>query len=104
MDVGDLSDHSASTENSMLIEPPIKMKKVKRSKWTSKEIEAVKSTFGELSTLKTLPSLKECNDLIINTDCLRNRMAARLKTWIDNQRKQLYRKNNSTLSPNSSAI
>ncbi|XP_073814257.1 uncharacterized protein [Musca autumnalis] len=102
MVLDDLSDNSSSTQDSMLVKEQIKRRKIKRTKWTNEEVEAVKSKFGELSAMKNLPSLKECNDLIINNDCLRYRTPAQVKTWIDNQRRQGHRKHNSTFSVNSS--
>lgn len=60
---------------------------VKRVKWTDNEKKIVERTFGNLSRLAKLPSLKECQKLIKTHNALKNRTAEQLKSWIDNQRK-----------------
>lgn len=66
--------------------------RTKRSKWSCEERESVIRFFGDLNTLKKLPSLKLCQEAIIKNPELKNRRPEQLKTWIDNQRKADQRK------------
>ncbi|XP_030380423.1 uncharacterized protein LOC115628451 [Scaptodrosophila lebanonensis] len=65
---------------------------IKRVRWTREERFEMMKAFGNAKTMKDLPSLKQCNIVIKNSTYLKNRSAAQLKTWLDNQRKAEARK------------
>ncbi|XP_030385793.1 uncharacterized protein LOC115632696 [Scaptodrosophila lebanonensis] len=65
---------------------------IKRVRWTREERFEMMKAFGNAKTMKDLPSLKQCNNVIKNSTYLKNRSAAQLKTWLDNQRKAEARK------------
>ncbi|KRF82532.1 uncharacterized protein Dvir_GJ26834, isoform A [Drosophila virilis] len=63
-----------------------------RNRWSNEEREEIYQAFGDLLSLKGLPSLKQCNAVINNSTYLKCRTPAQVKTWIDNQRKAKSRK------------
>lgn len=52
----------------------------------------MENAFGDLKSLKKLPSLETCQKLIRENNELRHRRPEQLKTWMDNQRKASLRK------------
>ena len=59
--------------------------KTKRTKWSEAEKNAIRRCFGEPSTILQLPSLKACQNAIMEYKDLRARRPAQIKTWINNQ-------------------
>ncbi|KAL6256744.1 hypothetical protein P5V15_011678 [Pogonomyrmex californicus] len=59
----------------------------KRIRWNEEEKNTVLSAFTTYFDNEKLPSLKEINNVIQNSPCLKSRTAPQIKTWLYNQRK-----------------
>ncbi|KAG5888124.1 hypothetical protein JTB14_019895 [Gonioctena quinquepunctata] len=61
---------------------------VSRRSWTTEERNAVRHYFKENIECKSSPTLHSCKSVVIKCDALRNRTAAQLKAWVNNQIKE----------------
>ncbi|XP_043274752.1 uncharacterized protein [Venturia canescens] len=70
--------------------------KTRRRRWTEDEKRAVESFFGDPSKIIKLPTLQKCQEAIQKNSAFSGWKPQELKTWIDNQRKSVKRKANSS--------
>ncbi|KAL6258235.1 hypothetical protein P5V15_010165 [Pogonomyrmex californicus] len=79
------NEDESSDDNGMCVSSPYSP--TKRIRWNEEEKNTVLSAFTTYFDNEKLPSLKEINNIIQNSPCLKSRTAPQIKTWLYNQRK-----------------
>ncbi|KAK0160235.1 hypothetical protein PV328_007663 [Microctonus aethiopoides] len=65
---------------------------IRRTRWSFVEKSIIQKGFGDLEKMEKLPSIARCQRVIDKNPVLKNRTAAQMKTFIDNQRRAQSRK------------
>ncbi|KAK0075559.1 hypothetical protein PV326_011490, partial [Microctonus aethiopoides] len=65
---------------------------IRRTRWSIVEKSIIQKEFGDLEKMGKLPSIARCQRVIDKNPVLKNRTAAQMKTFIDNQRRAQSRK------------